>query len=158
MVRVHLPQLKFELTVPWPSGEGSCLTNRRSAVRVRPGLLGLSAECAGFARDLAKVEDQVRLLTWALTTFFQQRNLLEQQMTEKRFSIRLANGNTQTFDSASQLASWTQSQHAFSKTPTAGRRRKHDHRRRRVQNPTQVGDGRLPLAKYNRRQNLLQQE
>ena len=30
----------------------------------------LSAECAGFARDLAKVEDQVRFLTWTLTTFF----------------------------------------------------------------------------------------
>ena len=33
------------------------------------GDLDQSAECAGFARDLAKVEDQVRFLTWTLTTF-----------------------------------------------------------------------------------------
>jgi hypothetical protein len=31
-----------------------------------------SAECAGFARDLAKVEDQVRFLTWTLTIFWRE--------------------------------------------------------------------------------------
>ena len=72
-------------------------------------------------------------------------------MTEKRFSIRLANGNEQTFDSASQLASWTQSQYAFSKTPTPARKR--DRRRHRLQNTNPAVERGLHLARYNRRQN-----
>ena len=47
-----------------PSGttESSKLVNNRDQ----------SAECAGFARDLAKVEDQVRFLTWTLTIFWRE--------------------------------------------------------------------------------------
>ena len=71
-------------------------------------------------------------------------------MTEKRFSIRLANGSEQTFDSASQLASWTQSQYAFAKTPTRARKPKQRGQRRNLKRPA---DGGLPLARYNRRQN-----
>ena len=71
-------------------------------------------------------------------------------MTEKRFSIRLANGNEQTFDSASQLASWTQSQYAFSKTPTPAKRPK---QRRQGRNRKRPVDGGLPLGRYNRRSN-----
>ena len=74
-------------------------------------------------------------------------------MTEKRFSIRLANGSEQTFDSASQLASWTRSQYEFSKTPNPPRRRKHDRRRHRLVSKKPAVDGELPLARYNRRKN-----
>ena len=68
-------------------------------------------------------------------------------MTEKRFSIRLANGNEQTFDSASQLASWTQSQYAIAKTPTRARKP-----RQRRQNRKRSEKSGLPLARYNRHQ------
>ena len=71
-------------------------------------------------------------------------------MTEKRFSIRLANGSEQTFDSASQLASWTQSQYAFAQTPTRARKPK---QRRQSQNQKRSEKSGLPLARYNRRLN-----
>lgn len=73
-------------------------------------------------------------------------------MTEKRFSIRLANGSEQTFDSASQLASWTRSQNAISKTPNPARKRKPDRRRPHRASKEPAVDGGLPLARYNRRQ------
>ena len=75
-------------------------------------------------------------------------------MTEKRFSIRLSNGSEQTFDSASQLASWTRSQYALQKIPTQATRRTR-RRKHRVYRKAQVADGQLPLARYNRRQSCV---
>ena len=88
-------------------------------------------------------------------------------MTEKRFSIRLADGSEQTFDSASQLASWTQSQRALQKVQYSTKRfKRRDQKRRRPNQPrksqntggadrpdsTNCG---LPLARYNRHQSSI---
>ncbi len=71
-------------------------------------------------------------------------------MTEKRFSIRLANGSTQTFDCASQLASWTQSQRELNKVPAPTKRRTDRRQNQRPRPTVQAVDGRLPLARFNR--------
>ena len=71
-------------------------------------------------------------------------------MTEKRFSIRLANGSTQAFDSASQLASWTRSQYELQKVPASATRRVNRSQKHRTRDKVQLVDGALPLAKYNR--------
>ena len=78
-------------------------------------------------------------------------------MTEKRFSIRLANGSEQTFDSASQLASWTRSQYELQKTLASAKRRVPRRRKQRSDREPQVADGQLPLAKYNRRQSSVEE-
>ena len=65
-VRVPGLPLDSNNTVPWPSGKGSCPTNRRATVRVRPGLLfaiGANPLGAGHVRKtcLLEFESQWRL-------------------------------------------------------------------------------------------------
>ena len=57
--------------VLYANGRAAGLRNQCLRVRISPALLNIetnfmSLECDGYARDPAKVEDQVRLLAWTL--------------------------------------------------------------------------------------------
>lgn len=43
-------RFRFQVAVPWPRGAGTCLTNRITAVRIRPGLLSINVAGASSNR------------------------------------------------------------------------------------------------------------